>query len=115
VKVHDRKKTLGERTPDIFDPEEERRSEEEPEEEPEEEQEKEEDSSCSEEEGEVEDDESDYDPWNPLRANVGEDLKEPFMKEVQRFLDRGKTQDYAENAAFNTLLPASRRTIRRTY
>ncbi|XP_020626795.1 acidic leucine-rich nuclear phosphoprotein 32 family member A-like [Orbicella faveolata] len=71
-------------------------------------QEKEDDSRSSEEEEEVEDDERDNDPWNPLRRKKGEDLKEPFMKEVQQFLDRGKTQDYAGNAAFNTQLPASR-------
>ena len=108
---------MGDRSPDIFDNEEEERNEknvevEEPEEEPEEEQE---DSSSSEEEGEVEDDEPDYDPWSPLRKEVGQDLKEPYMKEVQRFLDKGKTQDYAEDAAFNVLLPVSRRRLRRTY
>ena len=40
---------------------------------------------------------------------VGEDLKESYLKEAQQFLDKGKTQDYAEIAAFNTLLPVSRR------
>ena len=67
------------------------------------EEEEEEDRSSSEEkQGEVEDDEPDYDPWKPLREKVGERLEEPYIKEVQRFLNRGKTQDYAENAAFNT-------------
>ena len=108
---------MGDRSPDIFDNEEEEKNEknvevEEPEEEPEEEQE---DSSSSEEEGEVEDDEPGYDPWSPLRKEVGQDLKEPYMKEVQRFLDNGKTQDYAEDAACNFLLPVSRRRLRRTY
>ena len=37
------------------------------------------------------------------------------MKEVQRILDRGKTQDYDEIAAFNALLPVSRRSLQRTY
>jgi hypothetical protein len=60
------------------------------EEEQEVEQEKEEDSSSFEEEGKVEDDEPDYDPWNPLRKEVGKDLNEPYTKEVQRFLDREK-------------------------
>jgi len=46
---------------------------------------------------------------------VGEDLQEPYMKEVQRFLDRGKTQHHAENPAFNTLLPVSRGRLRKTY
>ena len=55
MKFHDRKKTMGNRTPDIFDHEEEGRSKEEPEEEPEEEQEKVEGSSSSKEEGEIED------------------------------------------------------------
>ena len=85
-------------------------SEEEPEKEEKEEQEEEEESSGSEEE---EDDEPD--PWQPLREKVGEDLKESYLKEVQRFLDREKSQDYAEIAAFNTLLPVSRRMLRKTY
>ena len=40
------------------------------------------------------------------------------MKEVKWFLDMGKTQEYATNAAFNALLallPVSRRRLRRTY
>ena len=76
--------------------------------------EKEEDTSSSEEEGEADDDDK-PDPWSPLRQNVGEDLKETYLKEVQQFLDRGKSQHYAENAAFNALLPVSRRRLRRTY
>ena len=44
--------------------------EEEEEEGGEEEQEKEEDSGSSEEDGDVEDDESDYDPWSPLCQKV---------------------------------------------
>lgn len=63
----------------------------------------------------MEDDEPDYDPWNLLGKKMGEDLKEPCMKEMERFLDRGKTQDYAENAAFNTLLLVSRIRLQRTY
>ena len=35
------------------------------------------------------------DPWSPLRQKVGEDLKETYLKEVQQFLDRGKSQHYA--------------------
>ena len=88
--------------------------EEEEDEEPEEEEEKEEDTSSSEEEGEANDDDE-PDPWSTLRQNVGEDLKESYLKEVQQFLDRGKSQHYAENAAFNALLPVSRRRLRRTY
>ena len=83
------------------------------EEEPEEEEEKEEDTSSSEEEEETDDDEPD--PWSPLRQKVGEDIKEPYLKEVQQFLDKGKSQTYAENAAFNALLPLSRRRLRKTY
>ena len=65
--------------------------EEEEDEEPEEEEEKEEDTSNSEEEGEADvDDEPD--PWSPLRQNVGEDLNETYLKEVQQFLDMGKSQ-----------------------
>jgi hypothetical protein len=122
VKVDERKKIrmMDDRSPDIFDNEEERNEEnieeeKESEDDSEEEQEKEGDSSSSEEEGEVEDNVPDYDPWSPLRKEVGEYLKEPYMKEVQRFLDKGKTQDYAEVAAFNVLLPVSRRRLRRTY
>ena len=89
-------------------------SEEEPEkEEKEEEDEEEECSSSEEEEEEIDNDEPD--PWTPLREKVMEDIKESYLKEVQQFLDRGKTQDYAEIAAFNTLLPVSRRRLRRTY
>ena len=84
--------------------------EEDEEEEPEEE--KEEESSSFEEEGEADDDDK-RDPWSSLPQKVGEDLKEPYMEEVQRSLDRGKAQDYAENAAFNTLLPVSRRRLER--
>jgi len=83
------------------------------EEEPEEEQEEEEDSSSSEEEEETDNDEPD--PWSPLRQNVGEDVKETYLKEVQQFLDKGNPQNYAENAAFNVLLPVSRRRLRRTF
>ena len=60
----------------------------------------------------MDDDESD--PWRPLREKVGEDIQETYLKEVQQFLDRGKTQDYAEIAAFNTLLPVSKRRLRKT-
>ena len=114
---------MSDRSPDIFDTEEEGGSneenveeelEEEPEEE-EEEEEEEENSSSSEEEGETDDDEPDYDPWDPLHKQVGEDLKESYMEEFKRFLDKGKTQDYAEKAAFNALLPLSKRRLRRTY
>ena len=60
------------------------------------------------------DDDEPY-PWSPLRQKVGEDLKEPYLKEVQQFLDKGKSQEYNEKAAFNILLPVSRRRLRRTY
>ena len=46
---------------------------------------------------------------------VGKDIKETYLKEVQQFLDRGRSQHHAENAAFNALLPVSRRRLRRTY
>ena len=113
------------RTPstDIFGPvednkdeniEEEVEEEEDDDEEPEEEEENEDDTSSSEEEGEVDDDDE-PDPWSPLRQNVGKDLKETYLKEVQQFLDKGKSQHYAENAVFNALLPVSRWRLRRTY
>ena len=88
---------------------EEEQEEEEPEVEPEEEE-----TSSSEEEEEADDDDE-PDPWRPLRQKVGEDLKETYLKEVQQFLDRGKSQHYAENAAFNALLPVSRKSLRSTY
>ena len=81
----------------------------------EEEEEPEEEETSSSEEEEEEDDDDEPDPWRPLRQKVGEDLKETYLKEVQQFLDRGKSQHYAENAAFNALLPVSRRRLRRTY
>ena len=59
-------------------------------------------------------DDDEPDPWSLLRQKVGEDLQEPYLKEVRQFLDRGKSQAYAEDAAFNTLLPVSRR-LRKTY
>ena len=94
--------------------EEEEEEEEEVEEEQEEEEPEVEETSSSEEEEEADDD-YEQDPWRPLRQKVGEDLKETYLKEVQQFLDRGKSQHYAENAAFNALLPVSRRRLRRTY
>ena len=93
--------------------EEEEEEEEEVEEEQGEQEPEEEETSSSEEEEEADDDDE-PDPWRPLCQKVGEDLKETYLKEVQQFLDRGKSQHYAENAAFNALLPVSRR-LRRTY
>jgi len=110
---------MDDRSTDIFGPveghndENVEEEEEVEEEEPEEEQEEEEDSSSSEEEEVADDDEPD--PWSPLRQNVGEDLRKPYLKEVQQFLGKGKSQNYSENAAFNALLPVSRRRLRRTY
>ena len=89
--------------------EEEEVEEEQEEEEPEEEPEEEETSSSEEEEEADNDDEPD--PWRPLRQKVREDLKETYRKEVQQFLDGGKSQHYTENAAFNALLPVSRRRL----
>ena len=48
----------------------------------------------------MEDDEPDYDPSNPVRKKLGEDLKEPYMKKFQRFLNRGRTQDYGGSFLF---------------
>ena len=121
VKVEERKTTMGDRSTDIFGPVEEGGSHEEnvekkeEEEEPEQEQEEDEDSTSSEEEREVEDDEQDYDPWNPLRIKSRGRSRRTLHERSQRFLDRGKTQGYAENAAFNTLLPVSRRIDRSLY
>jgi len=123
VKVNKtRTKNMGDCSPDILDTEEEGgRNEEyeeegEKEEDPEEEQEEEE-QKCSnfKDEGELEDDEPDYDPWSPSGKEVGKDIKKPYMKQVQRFMDKGKTQTFAEDATFNTLLPISRRRLRRIY
>ena len=60
-------------------------------------------------------DDDEADPWRPIREKVGEDIQETYVKEVQQFQDRGKTQDYAEITAFNALLPVSKRSLRRTY
>ena len=93
---------------------EEQEEQEELEEEQEEEEPEEEETSSSEEEEEA-DDGAERDPWLLLRQKVGESINETYLKEVQQFLDRGKSQHYAENAAFNALLPVSRRRLRRTY
>ena len=50
-----------------------------------------------------------------LRQNVGDDLQEPYLKEVQQFLQRGTSQAYAENSAFNALLPENGRKLRKIY
>ena len=122
MKVNKRREnTREDRSPDIFDTEEaggrnEEYVEEEEELDPEEEQEKEEEkSSSSEDGGELEDDEPDYDAWSPLRKEVGKDIEEPYTKQIQRFMVKGKNQTYAEDAAFKTLLPVSRRRLRRFY
>ena len=93
---------------------EEQEEDEEVEEEQEEEEPEEEEPSSYEEEEEA-DDENEPDPWHPLRQKVGEDIKATYLREVQQFLDRVKSQHYAENVAFNALLPVSRRRLRRTY
>ena len=109
---------MDDRSTDIFGPvkgNSDDSEEEEEEEEPEEEQEKDQISSIFEEEGEVEEDKPDYDPWRPLRQKVGQDLKELYWNKVQQFLDRGKSQTYADNAAFNALLPVWRGRLRKSY
>ena len=50
-----------------------------------------------------------------VTSKCREDLKETYLKEVQQFLEKKKSQNYAENAAFNALLPVTRRRLRRTY
>ena len=93
---------MGDRSEDIFGPvkednqDEDIEEEEDAEEEEPEEGQVEEDSSSSEEEAKADKDE--LDPWSPLRDKFGEDL---YLKEVQKFLDQGKSQNYAENASFN--------------
>lgn len=57
----------------------------------EEEQEEEEDTSNFRKEEEANNDEPD--PWSPLRKNV-RDLKEPYLKEVQQFMEMGKSQAF---------------------
>ena len=105
------------RTPstDIFGPVEENNDENIEDKEQEEDEEVEEQEEEEPEEEEEADDDNEPDPWHPLRQKVGEDIKETYLREVQQFLDRGKSQHYAENAAFNALLPVSRRRLRRTY
>ena len=61
-------------------------------------------------------DDDEPDPWKPLRENVGEDIQETYLKEVQQFLDRGKTQDYARDSRFQCPITCvSKRRLRRTY
>ena len=93
---------MDDRSTDVFGPVEEN-SDDSVEEEPQEEQEKDEISSIFEEEGEVEEDKANHDSWHAWRQQVGHDLKELYMNEAQQFLDKGKSQSYAENAAFNVL------------
>ena len=76
------------------------------EEEPEEEQEEKEDTSSSKEEEEEDHDEPDS--WKPS----GKISKNPIWKKVQQILEKGKS--HAETATFNTLLPESRRRLRKT-
>ena len=93
---------MDDRSTDIFGPVEENSDdsvEEGEQKEPEEAQEKDDISNIYEEKGEVEDDKPDYDPWRLLRQKVGHDLKETYMNKDQQFVDRGKSQTYAENAA----------------
>ena len=42
------------------------------------------------------------------------DLKELYVKKIQHFLDRGKSQTYAENAALNALSSVWRGRLRLT-
>ena len=51
----------------------------------------------------------------PVTPKSGHDLKELYWNDVQQFLDRGKSQTYAKNAAFNALLPVWRGRLRKTY
>ena len=44
-------------------------------------------------------DDDEPDPWKPLREKVGKGMRESYLKEVQQFLDKGKTQEYAEIVA----------------
>ena len=108
------KSNMDDRSTNIFGPMEEN-SDDSVEEEPEEEQEKDKISGIFKEEGEVEDNEADHDLWRPLCQQVGKDFKELYMSKVQQFLERGKSQTYAENAAFNALLPVWRGRLQRTY
>ena len=90
---------MDDRSTDIFDPMEGNNDdnveeEEEVKEEPEEEQEDKEDSSSSEKEEEADEDEPD--PGSPLRQKAGEDIKETYLKEVQQFLNKGKSRNYAQ-------------------
>lgn len=83
---------MSDHSSDIFDFMEESQQ---PEEEQKEEEEQDKGSSSSEEE----------------QVKVEDDLKEPYEKEVQRILDIGKSIDCAEAAAFNALLPLSKRRL----
>ena len=64
---------------------------------------------------EVDDSGSDFNPLEKFRVEVKESTKKPYAEQVKRFLGMGKSRHFAENAAFNVLLPLSRRILRKLY
>ena len=73
-------------------------------EEPEEQQEKDEVSNIYEEKGEMEDDKPDYDPWRPLRQQVGSDLKELYVNKVPAVPGEGKIPHLCRECRFQCLI-----------
>ena len=55
------------------------------------------------------------DPWEYLRAEVRDALNPSYVKQVERFLDKGASRAVAKAKALNVLLPAHRRKLRRLY
>ena len=71
------------------------------------------DDNCKDDEETVENDsESDSgDPWEYLRAEVRDALNPSYVKQVERFLDKGASRAVAKAKALNVLLPAHRRKL----
>ena len=55
------------------------------------------------------------DPWENLRAEVGDAQSPSYVKQVERFLDKGASKAAAKARAMNVVLPAHRRRSRRLY
>jgi hypothetical protein len=55
------------------------------------------------------------DPWEDRPVQVKDSLRQGHVKEMERFLERGASEEAAKAKAFNALLPVFRRTLRRLY
>ena len=55
------------------------------------------------------------DPWENLRAEVRDALNPSYVKQIERFLDKGASRAVVKAKPVNVLLPAHRRKLRRLY